>query len=156
MYKVEHNEHCKHIATELEEVAAGNMYKYDYDFYTYEELKSAIIDGEIVPDELEENKESGTFTDIETFAEDYIESYFDPVSMWDFFGDDIYNIEYRIDGNKEYRSVEIMVACGGPNIYIDTAKKAVCLYWWNEKGIAYLSDETVVEIDYMFEEMFNM
>lgn len=39
-------------------------------------------------------------------------------SLYDYF-DDVYDIEYRIDGEGNYKSVSLMIACGGPNIYVD-------------------------------------
>lgn len=83
-------------------------------------------------------------------------NYYDlrPLTLWDYF-DDVFDIEYRIGSNKEYRSVRVMVACGGPNIYIDTASKNVGLYWWTESAHYPLDYDTVEEIDNYFEELFN-
>lgn len=50
-------------------------------------------------------------------------------SLYDYLAD-VFGIEYRIDERGELRSVEFMLACGGPNIYADTARRAVVLYWW--------------------------
>lgn len=36
---------------------------------------------------------------------------------------DPFDIEYRVSGTGEYRSVRVMVACGGPNIYIYRLRK---------------------------------
>lgn len=57
------------------------------------------------------------------------------LSVWDYLND-VYNVEFRMNGRScdDYRSVQIMVACGGPNIYLDTATKDVELYWWNERA----------------------
>jgi hypothetical protein len=40
-----------------------------------------------------------------------------------------------------------MIACGGPNIYIDTAEKAVLLYWWTDRARYYLSSDVVDQVD---------
>jgi hypothetical protein len=40
-----------------------------------------------------------------------------------------------------------MVSCGGPNIYIDTAEKAVLLYWWTDRARYYLSSDAVDAVD---------
>ena len=100
---------CRNMAEELEAYAAGDYVKcphcgkihYKHDF---EEAETE--DGEIVykcPD-CGENIDDPD--DLET------------LSIYDYFDDnDIYNIEYRIDGNGELSSVEIMIACGDHNIF---------------------------------------
>lgn len=42
---------------------------------------------------------------------------------------DVFDIEYRVAGDKSYRSALVMVGCGGPNAYIDTATNDVVVYW---------------------------
>jgi hypothetical protein len=49
-----------------------------------------------------------------------------------------------------------MIACGGPNIYVDTASKAVELYWWGDRASYLLLSDTVDAIDECFSELFNM
>lgn len=120
----ENRDRCKRIAEELEAYAAGDCVKcpkcgeihYKSDF---EERENE--DGETVyicPDCGEEIDDPD---DLET------------LSIYDYL-QDVYNIEYRIDQNGELRSVEIMIACGGPNIYIDTERRAVCLHWWGDSA----------------------
>ena len=72
-----------------------------------------------------------------------------------FSENEIYNIEYRVDEKKEYKSVEIMIACGGPNIYIDTDRKEVLLYWWSDEAEYGLSDEVCNSINSYFEDLYN-
>lgn len=55
------------------------------------------------------------------------------LSVWDYLND-VYNVEFRVDSHKEVRSVQIMIACGGPNIYLDTASGDVELYWWGDRA----------------------
>lgn len=69
--------------------------------------------------------------------------------------EDIYDIEYTIGGDFNYRSVSLMVACGGPNIYIDTGDNSVKLYWSNERAYAYLPSEVADEIDDIYREMYE-
>lgn len=80
----------------------------------------------------------------------------EPLTMWDYFdGDGIYDINYVIDANREYKAVRIMVACGGPNIYINTWDRCVELYWWGNDAKAWLPSEICDAIDEVFEEFFN-
>lgn len=69
-------------------------------------------------------------------------------SLYDYF-DDVYDIEYRIDGRGEYRSVRLMIAGGGPNIYVDTNDAYVKLYWgstYAEAPISYTASDLIDEI----------
>ena len=66
-----------------------------------------------------------------------------------------FDIEYRIGGDKEYRSAEICMAWGGPNIYIDTARDAINLFWGGERETFYISGELSDQIDYICEEQYN-
>lgn len=82
------------------------------------------------------------------------------VDDWEWLGvydflEDSYDIEYRIGSDRELRSVQIMVACGGPNIYLDTASKDVELYWWSERARYPLSYEAVAALDEWAEELYR-
>lgn len=78
----------------------------------------------------------------------------EPVSLYDYF-EDVYDIEYRVDSQREYRGVSLMIACGGPNIYIDTRDHKIKLYWWTEYDEIYLDSSLCDEIDEIFEEYYN-
>jgi hypothetical protein len=79
---------------------------------------------------------------------------FEQLSLWDYFND-VLDIEYRVGSDKQLRSVQIMVAWGGPNIYIDTATKQVELYWWGDRASYPIDSDVCNEIDYIFEEYLN-
>ena len=74
-------------------------------------------------------------------------------SLYDYF-DDVYDIEYRIDGEGNYKSVSLMIACGGPNIYVDTNDAYVKLYWGSTYVDAPISYDISDEIDDIFEKMY--
>lgn len=74
-------------------------------------------------------------------------------SLYDYF-DDVCDIEYRIDGRGKYRSVRLMIACGGPNIYVDTNDAYVKLYWGSTYAKAPISYTASDEIDNIFEEIY--
>jgi hypothetical protein len=77
-------------------------------------------------------------------------------TIYDFFDDnDYYDIEYRIDQKGEYKSVEVAIGLGGPNVYIDTRHKAVRLFWSNDYAEHYLSDSACNAVDDYFEEKYN-
>ena len=75
-------------------------------------------------------------------------------TIWDYLND-VYNVEFRVDSSKELRSVQIMVACGGPNIYLDTASRDVELYWWTERARWPLSSDAVEALDDWAEEYWG-
>lgn len=69
---------------------------------------------------------------------------------------DILDIEYRCGSDREYRSCKIMVTCGGPNIYIDTASTSVKLYWWTDYAEYPISYDARDAIDEWVEEYWNL
>ena len=137
----ENRDHCKRIADELEAVAEGRVYK-------------CPECGELVGIEnLVYDEDTQTYTCTQcgkTFDECDLES----VGMFDYF-DDVLDIEYRIGSDREFRSVRLLVAYGGPNIYIDTCSRQVELYWWTDRASFPLSDEVCDQINADFEELFN-
>jgi hypothetical protein len=73
-----------------------------------------------------------------------------------FFDMELYDIEYTIGSNKEFRGVRLMIACGGPNVYINTKTASVELFWWNEKASYPLAYDVVDAINNYWEEDYNM
>jgi len=126
--------HCKEIAFELEKYVNGEVYRCC---------------------ECEEK-----FTDNNLFCPncgteiDLIEGDHEHLSIYDYFSD-VYDIEYRMNSQKEDRSIRLMIACGGPNIYIDTDSKKVELYWWSDYAEYPLKSEVCELIDDFGEEMYR-
>lgn len=140
--KNENYEHVKAIANELEELVNNEYVSFNGDFYKVEEDENgdryANVDGVIYKEGDEEND----LNDLDYFG------------IWDYF-EDCYDIEYTCDAQKEYKAVRIMIACGGPNIYVNTRSGDVELYWWTETARYPLAKEVIEEIDGFFEEQFN-
>lgn len=130
----ENKAHCKRIADLLEAYTSGNVYKCpecgeEHYIADCEKYKcSCGFVGEL--DEYEQQ------------------------SIGDYLSDCL-DIEYRANSEKEYRSAEITVAWGGPNIYIDTAENAVKLYWGSSRAEWYFPNDVANEIDEFCEEMWN-
>lgn len=74
--------------------------------------------------------------------------------MFDYLADN-YGVTYRVGSDMEVSGVEIMVAGGGPNIYIDTNTEAVELYWWGTRASADLSEEAVRQINAWAQDDFD-
>lgn len=130
--------HCKHIAKEIEAYTDGNVYHCPE---CGEEIR--------MPDSVGDKFKCPHCGEVNDTSD------YEQLSVWDFLND-VYDIEYRCSSNKEYRSVRIMVACGGPNIYIDTADALVKLYWWNERAEYPLSYDARDAIDEWAEEYWNI
>ena len=131
----ENREHCKHIADTLDDYIEGRAFR-------------CPKCGEIIaiPDDREKYLCScGYVDDIDEFEQ---------LDIYDFF-EDVYDIEYRVGSDKALRSVQIMVAFGGPNIYIDTASKKVELHWWCDYAYYPLSSNAVAAIDEWAEELYQ-
>lgn len=71
--------------------------------------------------------------------------------------EDVYDIEYRVESKHAdtIKSVSLMVAFGGPNIYVDTADCKVKLYWWGDYAECEFSRAIGDEITDMFNELWN-
>ena len=137
----DNKKHCEHIAKDLEAYSNGELYR-------------CPECGETITfDDEQFNGEAGTYTCQECNAI-FEEHELEALSLYDYF-DDYFDIEYRIGSDKQFRSVRIMVACGGPNIYIDTASRAVELYWWGNDASYPIDRDVCDEIDRCFEELFN-
>lgn len=133
--------HCIAIAIKFDAFASSNMIR-------------CPECGEIVSLPYEEGEgvklDCGCKVDIDDLDD------LDEVNIYDYFGDNIFDIEYTINSDLEYVGARIMIACGGPNIYINTNSKRVELYWWGNSAYAALSDRAVDAIDAYFEDVYNM
>lgn len=58
---------------------------------------------------------------------------FEPVTLYEYLANAL-DIDYTINSTGELKSCRVCVGLGGPNIYIDTARRAVCLYWWSDRA----------------------
>lgn len=134
----ENRAHCKHIALEVEAYADGQIYRCPECEETIH-LPADVGDKYRCPD-------CGTIHAVEDLEQ---------LSIWDYMSD-ILDIEYRVGSDRKYRSCSVMVAFGGPNIYIDTDSRSVELYWWNERASYLLSRDACDAIDEWAEEYWNI
>ncbi len=128
----QHNRnHCKSIAETLEEYVNGEVFR-------------CPECGEHCSMEEVENENGDTVYKCSCGCISEYEP--EQMSVWD-WAEDILDIEYRVDSYKELRSVQIMVAFGGPNIYVDTATKSVELYWWGDRASYPISYDAAAALD---------
>ena len=136
----ENRKHCIQIAETLEQIANGQMYRCPEcgEYFT-------------LPAPLHHETEC-LCNNCKTWntLDDY-----EQVSFFDHFTDGVYDIEYRINAERKFKSVRLMVACGGPNIFIDTGACEVQLYWWTDRASCPIDPETCEAINECFEELYN-
>ena len=140
----ENREHCKRIADDIDDYANGRVYKCPECGETFS-----------LPDDYGDLYKCPGCGEVGTFGIDYTHIGFEQQTIYDYF-DDCLDIEYRCDSRKEYRSVQVMVAWGGPNIYVDTSSNNVELYWGGDAETWPLSSEAIEAVDNWAEEYWNI
>jgi hypothetical protein len=68
--------------------------------------------------------------------------------------EDMLDYNFRVSRDKQYMSARILVAFGGPNIWIDTGTREVQGYWGSDTYIRSYSEDKLGVDDYM-EEIYN-
>ena len=66
---------------------------------------------------------------------------------------DVLDIQYIVDSQGEYLGARILVAFGGPNIWIDTLNHRIEGAWWQDKVDAYY-DYDAMAIDDALRELW--
>ena len=146
MMNDENMERCKAIADSLEQVASGDYFMYDGELFPIDTEDFSEVEG------CRYDEENDMY--IMADGEELCESDIYPIDVVEYLGDGVYDVEYTIGRDKKYRGVRIMVACGGPNIYINTKSGDVELYWWSESARYPMSSDVVDYIDSIYEELF--
>ena len=76
------------------------------------------------------------------------------MSGFDYISDAL-DIQYIVNGDKEYIAARILVAFGGPNIWINTQTQTVEGFWWGESAFAPYRADTM-GISEACEELWGM
>jgi len=63
----------------------------------------------------------------------------EPFDCYDYLQDAL-DIEYIVNGKGEYLGARILVAFGGPNIWVDTRRGMVDGYWWGDRASTSFTD----------------
>lgn len=142
--KYENTARCISIVEDLEAIAYDQVYK-------------CPICGEIISEyeyfKATEDAPEHWLCECGCISDEQPEQY----SLYDCFNEDIYDVEYRVSSRDtdEINSVKIMIACGGPTIYIDTADSKVKLYWWSDYAEAYINRTVSNDIESVFNEYWQ-
>lgn len=76
----------------------------------------------------------------------------EPMSAMDYLQDCL-DIEYIVSRDGSYLGARVLVAFGGPNIWINTRTKTVEGYWWGESSFEGFSDS--MGLDESLEELWE-
>ena len=140
----ENQDQVNYIAQTMEDILSGHIKRCP----ECEELLNMMeYEVEHEPDEGEETIKCLQCGHVDNWQE------FD-ADLYDYLADN-YGISYTVNGNKEYQSVRLTIAYGGPNIFVDTSDRWVSLYWWSHEAHASISKEVSDEIDDIFEELYR-
>lgn len=112
-----------------------------------------------VADELEAYAAGRMWRDAETGEEKELDfeaanNDDEQLSISDYLAD-VLDYEITIDSRLEYKSAKIWVTLGGPNVWIDTAVKAVELAWGTDRAEYALDWDTCDEIDEYMQELYT-
>ena len=73
-------------------------------------------------------------------------------SAYDYLSD-VLDINWILNNDRTYKGARVLVAFGGPNVWIDTNLGQVEGYWWGDSFIKSFSDN--VGLDDALEDLFN-
>ena len=136
----ENRQHCISIAETLEKIANGQMYR-------------CPECGEYITEEQLFDAESAYVCPC-CKAEEIDSDDCEQVNFFDHF-QDVLDVEYRLNAERQFKSVKLLVAFGGPNIWVDTGSCEVILRWWTESASCPIDPEACEAINSCFEELFN-
>lgn len=126
----ENRQYCKRIADEIEAYDTGSVWKCPECGETVDDYSN---DSETCPSCGEEMEQ---------------------LSIYDYLAD-VLDYEITIDSRLEYKSAKIWVTLGGPNVWIDTAEKAVKLAWGTDREEYPLDWDTSAHLDEVLEGEYN-
>ena len=79
----------------------------------------------------------------------------DQLYLGDYMATEVLDFDIVIGGDWEYKSCKLYVTLGGPNVWIDTAEKAVKLAWGTDREEYGLDWDVCDEIDQYWAETYE-
>lgn len=128
----EHRQYLLGIAHTIRDISDGTLYKLEGEYVNDGEMISLIEAGRNEEDD------------------------FEPVTIYDYLSDVLDATYYTTGRNGEYMGVRLLLAYGGPNVYLDTYCRTLELYWWNESATVDLLPNEADEVDSMWSEMYYL
>lgn len=127
----EHRQYLLGIAHTIRSISNGELYSLDGEMVSEVEMVSLVESGEHEEDDFEQ------------------------VSIYDYLSDVLDATYYTTGRNGEYKGVRLLLAYGGPNVYLDTYSRTLELYWWNESATVDLLPDEAEEVDAMWSELYD-
>ena len=151
MSKSENLKMVQGIVDELEMYASGDYFLHSGELFPIDIWDfSSKVDCEI----RKEDTLCGEYTYyIMPDGEEILEDDVEPASLFDYFNDFL-DIGYVVDREKQFKGARIMVTCGGPNIFIDSYRGIVELFWWTEHATAEIPANICDEINEVLREFY--
>ena len=151
MSKNENMEMVQGIVENLEMYASGDYFLHNGELFPIDIWDfSSKVDCEI----RKEDTLCGEYTYyIMPDGEEILEDDVEPASLFDYFND-MLDIDYVVDREKQFKGARIMVTCGGPNIFIDSYRGIVELFWWTEHASAEIPADLCDAINDIFRDYY--
>lgn len=139
---------CQKIGKELEAICAGDVYRCPHcgELFTRDEIEDSAH-------ENEDGETVYTCPHCKNLLDEY--DLRDNYTIYDYFSENLLDIDFLCNREKEYTAAKMLITWGGPAIEIDTEVGAVCLYWWEENAKYFLNRETVDAVNDYAEELYN-
>ena len=137
-------EHVNEIVKTMEKYASGDFFIYNGELFPIDKDEFCKLDGCLYREGVY------TMPDGKEIADDVLGA----TTIGDYF-DDFLDVDYIVNSDKHYKACRVLVAFGGPNIYIDTWLQHVLLSWWSEHAETYIPDDLCEQIDEFFETLYN-
>ena len=137
-------EHVQNIVKDMADFASGNYFIYNRDLFPIDRDEFAKEKGCLYREGIY------IMPDGEKIPQDELE-----VATIDDYFDDFYDVDYVVGSDKKYKACRVLVAYGGPNIYIDTWDGQVQLEWWGEHAETEIPTSVCSAIDEFFEMLYE-
>ena len=145
-------EHVQNIVKDMADFASGSYFIYDGDLFPIDRDEFAKENGCKI-------RQENVCGDIHIFyvmpdGTMLFEGDIEIATIGDYFSD-FYDVNYVVDSDKKYKACRVLVAYGGPNIYIDTWDRQVQLEWWGEHAETEIPTSVCSAIDEFFEMLYE-
>ena len=145
-------EYVNEIVETMEKYASGDFFIWNGELFPVDKDEFCKLDGCTIQQE-------NVCGNIHLFyimpdGETIFEGDIEIATIGDYF-DDFYDVDYIVGSDKKYKACRVLVAFGGPNIYVDTWEKQIQLFWWSNTATADIPYDLCEQIDEFFETLYN-
>lgn len=105
--------------------------------------------------DYEENDYSEDIMRMINHAKSIVEDIENCDDIYDYFDDEILEVRYVINGNKELLGGYLTIEWGGPTTIVDTYENVLRVEWWGDSVICELSSDICTEINDYLEMLYT-